>query len=1341
MPINKEIQFDLTDGHSDASISGVPIKKRLFHLSQSSSSTSQNISAMPKKLSEQPRNLLLKSESSVSENSAAVKLDNNLTLDDSLESSIRFNSSHGIASQVNYSLVLKEGTTGSGESGMDDDMDVDNRASLGLDMERGKNSPEQWESEMLKVEKGVGKIITSSDVSASQGVDTSGLYLSCQDKQYGLNLSKIVKDEVPLLDLPGLNLLQHLSWASYKDLESKRAQNWDLNFPMDMWNTNLDNLATNHEMNDKSKPKELHLPNNEKNPIQNTKETPDSFGLGSSVVESHQCNLRFTELGLPADGTTGYVDGLDLQLRLPSRPELHNLGITPLDLSLSLTGNPSDASSTIAEFKSCMNPNQNETRSHQLSSFNSGVVTQVKSEPCDRNFSVESALIEDSSLGKQIKPEPPEELQESPNLVLGNNQLGSFTQLPTTLDSNSLHDADMLHECSPTLLSVANTNMVGRTCLDLVLSAVTDSMVLSNAEDAPSTSCLNQDAEGNSSKPLDSNSLHDANMVHECSPTLLSVANTNMEGRTCLDLVLSAGTDSMVLSNADDVPSTSFLNQDAEGNSSKPLDNFVESIISDVKACTAEDTVTRDIGDKVSSLHQNADPKEPRACGELSGGVEMSLLDDASKCLGNSNLDSDPRKTNIVTGGNLEGMELAVNVQIEQYVVTAQEPSAPEDPKSARNKITSDGVGDDEDGVPSFANEVQCQIKKKLDASVSIASIGTEGFPFMTDVHADSKGEELQGEKLSGHSVEMCHEKQETTIDLKTDLHELPITAELTSYASEKPVEPFQGTRAKLLGREKVLKMNSCSINAFPEIAKNKNEYAGGQQMSTKVVSVAIKHPEVQDRESNVNNTATKHVYIPFKHNHIKHDGNRYKNRDSDKTSSPSTKSFDYRNTTSARSVPDVMEKERLIADNEKHANLYSQGRRHSKLETNNHDQTTGRCESDYMNNRRSYNHHFNRDPEVQYGPGISNPRKSRHRRHNEDMEIPFTGPPNDSCYRSLRRMTDYPLDRSSRFPAWRPSQGRREELSGRRQVRDIDANRIVGREIDDYLICKDKFASLPGEMVDSLLHSHPNLHYEPTENDFLLRGNSVSPTRSPVRLYRSRSPTQWFSPGRTPEMYIDDDTDLTARGPSLDRVDMIRNLSEAEITGKHTLLRYPQLQTEMREMHLARELDLARAGRVLRNRRYEMKLRENTEYPEPTYSEDQIVYSRDYDDRHGLVRTQHFANDDDANLVFTDDDHCPGSREYDDRHGFIQQPRRLPSTQDDNRAHIGDGYHRSSKFFRDSEMIHSGSSSRNFHNHERNQLGPNRLKNKVEQEEDYRYHRKQRRCDGGDVRLKRRKY
>ncbi|XP_074584040.1 uncharacterized protein LOC141840053 isoform X2 [Curcuma longa] len=1272
MPTNEE--FDLADGHSDESISGVPIKKRLFHLSQSSSSASQNTSDVPKKLSEQPRNLLLKSESSVSENSAAVKLDSNLTLDDLLESSIRFNSSHGIASQVNHSMVLKEGITGSGESGMDEDLDVDNRASLGLGMEKGNNSLEQCESEMLKVKKSVGKIITSSDVSASEGVETSGLYLSCQDKQSGLNFSKIVKDEMPLLDLPGLNLLQHLHWTSYRDLESKRAafhlcssrENWDLNFPMEMWNANLDNLATNHEMNDKSKPKELHQPNNEKIPIQNTQETPNNFGLGSSVVESHQCNLRFTKLGLPADGTTGYVDGLDLQLRLPSRPELHNLGITPLDLSLSLTGNPSDASSTIAKLESCMNHNQKETKSHQLSSFNSGVVAQVKSEPCDRSFHVESSLIEDSSQGKEIKPEPSEELQESPNLVLGNNQLASFTQVPTTtLDSNSLHDANMVHECSTTLLNVANTNV----------SAVTDSMVLSNAEDVPSNSCLNQDA---------------------------------------------------------------------EGNSSKPLDNFAESIISDGKACTAEDIVTRDIGDKVSSLHNEsveADPKEPRASGELSGGVEMSLLDDASKCLGNSNLNSDARKTTIVTGGNLEGMDLSVNIQIEQDVVNAQEPSAPEDPKSARNKITSDGVGDHEDGVPAFANEVQCHSKEKLDASVSTASIGSEGFLFMTDVHVDSKGKELQDDKLSDRSVEMCHDKQETTIDLKTDLHELPIITELTSYSSENPVEPCEGTREKLLGKEKVLKMNSSSINAFPEIAKNKNEYAGDQQMSTKAASVAIKHPEVQDKESNVNSTATNHVYNPFKHSHIKHDGNRYKNRDSDKASSPSTKSFNYRNATSARSVPDGMEKERLIADNEKHANLYSQGRRHSKLETNNHGQTTGRCESGYTNNRRNYNHHFNRDTEIQYGAGISNPRKSRYRRHDEDVEIPFTGPPNGSCYRSLRRTTDYPLDRSSRFPSWRPSRGHREELSGRRQAKDIDADRIAGREIEDYLICKDKISSLPGEMADNLLHSHPNLHYEPTENDFLLRGNSCSPTRSPVRLYRSRSPTQWFSPGRTPEMYIDDDTDLTTHGPSLDRVGMTRNLPEAEIMGKHTSLRYPQLQTETREMHFARELELARAGRVLRNRRYEMRLREDTEYPEPTYSGDQLVYSRDYDGRRGLGRTQHIASDDDDNLVFTDDDHCPGSREYDDRHGFIQQPRHLPSTQDDNRAHIGDGYRRSTKFFRDSEMIHGGSSSRNFHNHVRNQPGPNRLKNKVEQEEDYRYHRKQGWRDGDDVRLKRRKY
>ncbi|XP_074586395.1 uncharacterized protein LOC141842067 isoform X2 [Curcuma longa] len=1280
MQTNKEI--DLADPQSDEPISGIPIKKRLFHMSQSSSSTCQDTPTVPKNLSEQPRKLLLKSECSVSENSAGVKLDSNVSPDDLLGSSIRLPGLHGFPSQVNQKIGLKKGTAGSGESNMHDDLNVDIRASLGFGIEKGKNSSEEFESEMLKGKEAVGKIIASSDVSSSEGVETSGLYLSsCQDMECSLNLSKKVKDETCPLDLPVDNKLEHLHQTSYNDLESQCASNlyssrekWDLNFPMEVWDTNLHNLATNHEMNNELKLKDLHQPNDDRIPIQNTQETPNNFGLGLSMVESHQRNMRFTNLEMPEDGTTYYVDGLDLQLRLPSRPKLRdNLGVAPFDLSLSLTGNLSDASFTTVKPEPCVNHNQKDTKGHQFSSLNSGVIAQVKSEPCDGSFHVTSQ-IEDRSLDKEVKPELPEEYQaKSPNLVLGNHQLASLAQLPTALDSNSLCHANIIYEPNPTLLSVANTSLDERTCQDLNPSSITDSMILSKV----GGSCINQDAKGSSSKPL---------------------AN-------------------------------------------------VESILSDVKGCTAEDRVICVIVGKDSSRHNEfveSDPKELSACDGLSSErrAEMNLSGEectVSKFLANSNLDSDPRKNTIVTGGNQEGMELSANIQIDQCVVDAERHGAPEGPKGTGNKVTSHGVGDCEDSERQCANEIQCQYKNKLDARVATASISSEGFPFMTDVHVDTKGKEIQTEEVSGHSAVMCHDKKETTSDLKTDLPKLPVIMELTASSSNKPVKPCQGTREKHLGKDNVSQVRSSSIEASPVIAKSKNEYVknknedvGGGQTSAKAISVAMNHPERQEGESN--------VYSPFKHSHIKHDDSRYKYREGNKVTSPSSKSFGYRNASSARSVPDGMEKERLIDDNEKHANLYSQGRRHSKFETNNHEQTIGQRESDYMNNRRNYNRHFTRDPDIQYGPAHSNPRKSRYMRHNEDT-VPFTAP-NGSTYRSLRRMTDYPPDR--RFTSWRQSQGPREEPSGRRQIRDIDTNRIVGREIPDYVICEDKITSLPGEMADNLLHSHSNLHYERTENDFLLRGSSVSPVRRSA--VRSCSPIQWFSPGRAPEMYIDNDADFTTDGPSLDRVDMVRNHPEDEITNRHALLRCLQFEPDMREMHLARELDLARAGRALRNRRYEMRLAEDTEYLEPSYSEDKLVDSRDYDDRHGLVQTRHIASGVDPSRVFPDDAHCPRSREYNDRHGFVRvRPRHMPSTEDDNLAPAGDVYPRSTKFFPDGEMDHVGGSSRNFRNHVRNRLGPagaNRLKNKLEQEEDYRYHRKQQWCDGAsdNVRLKRRK-
>ncbi|XP_042414993.1 uncharacterized protein LOC122004129 [Zingiber officinale] len=302
MQTNKEIQIGLADLHADEPISGIPIKKRLFHMSQSSSSTCQNTPTVPKNSSEQPRKLLLKSECSVSENSAGVKLDSN----------------------VNQKIGLKKGTTGSGESSMHDEQDVDIRASIGFGIEKGKNSSVEFESEMLKGKEAVGKIIASSDVSSSEEFETSGLYLSsCQDMQCSLNLSKKVINETCPLDLPGANKPEHHQ-TSYNDLESQCASNlyssrkkWDLNFPMEVWDTNLNNLAINHGMNNELKLKDLHQPNDDKIPIQNTQVIANNFGLRLSMVELHQRNMKFTNLEMPVDGATDYVDGLDLQLRLP----------------------------------------------------------------------------------------------------------------------------------------------------------------------------------------------------------------------------------------------------------------------------------------------------------------------------------------------------------------------------------------------------------------------------------------------------------------------------------------------------------------------------------------------------------------------------------------------------------------------------------------------------------------------------------------------------------------------------------------------------------------------------------------------------------------------------------------------------------------------------------------------------------------------------------------------------------------------------------------------------------------------------------------------------------------
>ncbi|XP_064966250.1 uncharacterized protein LOC135613139 isoform X1 [Musa acuminata AAA Group] len=1237
MQIQEEIKVD----HKDR-CSGVPIKKRLFHLSQCSFSPSQETCSISHNYQRQPNQFSVEAESSVSVKDAGLPLDTGTSPKDVINSSSASSGQrYGSDVHANHDdMELKKATRAFKGSNMEEDRNADNRPSLGLDTDKGKQLSQPGTWEMIIVDRTMEEKIATCDVSAFRGVETTSivhLSSSKDNKYHGYNSSKQEIVKTCSLDLRQTMHDEVDSEYGSADRCVSR-ENWDLNVPMEVWEANLSDSVVKHAMDHRLNQSAMHLQNIDRCLVQPTLGAIASASTsGTSMVERSQYKPRLRNWRTPVDDKRGYEGGLDLQLRPPSRPELRiNWGkIVPSDLSLSLTGNLSEVSCRVVKPEHCENSNQKVTEVSQHSSLKSVGIRHVNSEPCDENVHGEASSVavlfdQESSLGRVLKSEPPEEPKEK----------------PPSLESDDNHQLTCCTDVSPSQVKPA----------------------------------------------LNSNAVVDANILNDNNPVMPGNAKIESGESTSRALDPAELSSSDVPYKADDVLTNICANQGAEGNTSKSVDIIADPIISDAKESNANMTESREIADVASSQHHESASylKEPMTHDDLSeGSAEMDCSDNedytSSKLVAGDDLHMATDINNVPSATNQEGLGLPAEIQTEQFNSNEQQFDATYNLRFTTD-ITIPVDGDIEvkggelgDPVPQCAsevscdhekkrvrgnvlewsNELPCEYEKKVHENVTIDFTGSDGHAVMMEIHSDTKGKQIVSEEaMSLHrdesfDVSMCRDKKEMSSDLTTVLHEPPDNGVVRVSSSKRLAKPCPEAIKNHLGKEKSSEMKSNSIRPPNAIAKTTEDNVDRQQMRTRYAIASIKHPELPERDSDVSGVGNKHVDDAGKHSHEKNVDSRCKHRQITKVSSPTIRSFGQRKPISSRSISSGTE-DGLI-DKQRRDRMFSQRRRCSEFESKkNQDQSTDKCDSDYMNTARHSNRHLDRNSNTRYASEHNNSRKHQFSRLSSRLEVPLevatNGSVGSASTLSRRPMGDQPY-RSSCFPLWRRLPRHQEEpplvdtRNARCLVRDVSPNK------------EEIMRTLHHEMVDSILYSHPTMQYGPTENDVLPRGSNISPTRRrppPSHFYGMGSPRRWLSPGRSPEMVMNKQHPALVRHGAPPSVDMPNSPHGHLYFPEGMMVERNALPADMDEMLPVNDLDLPRPGGFLQRntRRYDFGPHETAaDYLGPVHF---------FADHFIDTRNHHDGRDNHAHTTLPyhveDARHIRSSRDFDsqarDRHG-----------------------------------------------------------------------------------------
>lgn len=406
----------------------MPIKKRPVSLSQPSFLSNEAPPLPQQDCNEQLKtHFLSKSQSLVSYGSQHSAVGSNVAGESLLNQAVKVDLNKGNSNASNLKdIELRNVTPNAMGINILQDVNIADQSTLRTDSENEQPLSLQKRPESCLGEGSCGGKFASSDNSAFRRVlpMTGSQQVLSKD---GTNKATFVKQEnldlcSSVLAVSGHSTLgssDHKQQVRSNDSCMKRC-NWDLNIPMDSWDTTIDALSLDNVAKSK-----LHYGSMQEKMVEICPQRAESTRHGEMLLKGCY-NPNLSKTVMPSDHSADEV-GLDLQLKLLTGPELRIKwgSIDPPDLSLSLTGEQTDSSSIAVHSKKLDLGCQKSTAEPPPANLKPPCVQHIKREPGEERFCGEastatSCQLQEPPAGSIVKPELVEEpLQEHLKLSLG----------------------------------------------------------------------------------------------------------------------------------------------------------------------------------------------------------------------------------------------------------------------------------------------------------------------------------------------------------------------------------------------------------------------------------------------------------------------------------------------------------------------------------------------------------------------------------------------------------------------------------------------------------------------------------------------------------------------------------------------------------------------------------------------------------------------------------------------------------------------------------------------------------------------------------------------------------
>ncbi|CAL9119648.1 unnamed protein product [Musa textilis] len=1225
---NNESGLNLAFRNSSDSIYGMPIKKRLFHLSQCPSPRSQETDMSPQ-------------DCGISISSTEHILHTDM---------MPIPGSFSRASSQEFGLKnarsSRQGTSTAGLTMGD--------KSFGLSiMDTSKNLS------TLNIPPGlpVGEMDVEEKFSSVRPTYPANselrLTLSSDAKNYGYNLVQQGITERCLSDLP---LAPQITFSE-TDAKTGSSNvvnqfNLDLNIPVDTWDATVGESVIEHCMHEML------------NGIEACSEQTIQADVtsGKSIIGRSHCDHWLSNLGKTDERHKLSGLGLDLQLKPPSRPEsCIKWGAVAPDLSLSLESNVSNASFKAIKPEPHIDNSQNDCINAHLSGSNLAHSVSVKPQLCSGNFQDGTAKVTCSGDEKQaarrvMKMELPEQSSNeyfSRSAVRAvsmefHNSKPTHQHIEVPLSMIEPMDSNSVTASDENVLDVGGSVMIVNT--DINASPVASPSVVNPSfeecckfEDTLDSTCSLEKAEVSATKAAD---LDVDSLISDVEDACLA-PNSFYES---VVPVAHNGTSEGIVGSDDEYCKS--LKSIAENN--LHLDSMGKSARGEEKQETVDlsskiqepyddkqvpydsphgPSVARDkalthgagVGEYIDGKHGDLVPYEPiEASCEEREKADNEIATDTTAAVDVS-VDMPP---NLKV--NNEQMKI-LDVQIGHHGEAFDGNLC-----NCKNKTGSSLTTD---------------LLESSGVRVPMTSSSTRLAKLLQKANRKERGPPMTSRRtrlLSSKVVKTCEDDVSSQqVNAKEEERGPPMKLRPVGLLSSKFVKTCEddvsSQQVNAKEEESGPPMKSRPVGSLSsKFVKICKDDVSSQQVNAKEDDIPMKNPVTLESDSDASGLADKHVDSSGKCSQIR------------KVNSSGTNKFSSgkMNSITARLVFSQTERKGLIDKPQRHEGSHSRGGRSERYDdrsfrygSNDQDQPVQKRGMDLMNTRRDGNNvsACARDSGPRYAPNVNDTKGYRFTRPSNRHEVPLRTAADGSAEsdgRIIRRFMNNESPHLSHLSYSRHSLGAHDGPSiavriSRGVYQEDRSNRFTGRHVPTILPDHEKMVrGLPNEVIDPFFTSDRYVQYEQADNYPLLRERNLSPTERrgpPICLPRARSPYQ-FSPPRSPGIVYEGHAELMRhRSPPLRSPHRRLCLPEHAMV-RNVLPPYSCLASDMREMHPMREVDLPRPGRgSQRNiRRFNLRVQqENAEdygsmhFAQQTlHAEDELFHRRKYDGKRAYLQS-----------------------------------------------------------------------------------------------------------------------